>query len=305
MKLKSFNDIVPAAAGAVGRTVVAAVMAHEESTLTALLRARRAGIADSILIGDAKKINDALTSIGAENEFLAVIEADDQLSALLTAVRCVQSGRANALMKGALPTDMFLRTVVARENGFRRADAKLSAVGLYNPASYHKLIAVTDFGMNISPDADAKRAIINNAVALLRRLGTHTPKVAVLSDTERLQPKMTASVHAYELKKLWEAGEIKDCVLEGPIAFDLATSRAAAEIKRYRSPVAGDADILVVPDIVSGNILVKAMTGFASMNTAGTIVGADLPVILTSRSATADDKFYSVALAVAANDRRG
>jgi phosphotransacetylase len=214
-------------------------------------------------------------------------------------VEHIRAGRADAIMKGNIETSDFLHAILKRENGLR-GGGLLSAIGLYEMTGYHKIFAVTDFAMNTTPDLAAKRAIIENAAALLRKLGIETPKIAVLSEAEHINAKIPASVDAAELKRLNESGEIANCVVEGPISIDLAMSREAAAIKSYSSPVAGDADLLVVPDVVAGNLLVKSLTMFGGAVTAGTILGAKIPVIMTSRSAAEDDKYYSIALAAVA-----
>lgn len=199
-------------------------------------------------------------------------------------------------MKGKLETGQFMKAIVKKENGLL-AGGLLSLVGLYEHSNYHKLLAVTDQGLNTYPDLNGKKNIVINAVKLMRSLGVDEPKVAVLAAVEKVNPKMPESVDGAELKKMNQEGEITNCIVEGPISFDLAIKQGAAAIKGYESPVAGDADILVVPDIAAGNILVKCMTDYAGAMTAGTILGAKVPVIVTSRSAEASDKYYSIALA--------
>ncbi|MDR3310727.1 MAG: phosphate butyryltransferase [Oscillospiraceae bacterium] len=295
MTFRTLDDIV-AAARTKKPPTLAVVAAQEENTLAAVVRARKLGFADARLYGCEGEIREILSRLGAEDFYIA--GAQSGRGALAAAVADVKSGRANALMKGAIDTQSFLGAVVARENGLRGA-GRLSVCAFFNPAAYHKLIAVTDFGMNESPDAAAKTEIIANAVSLLRFSGIELPKVAVLADTERVNPRVRASLDAAELKKLWENGVIRDCILEGPVSFDLATDKTAADIKGWSSPVAGDADLLVVPDIVAGNALVKALTQWGGCGTAGTVLGAKIPVVMTSRSAPADDKLYSIALAAA------
>ncbi|MDR0862235.1 MAG: phosphate butyryltransferase Ptb [Oscillospiraceae bacterium] len=299
MKIKTFNDLAVAAKAMPRKTVIAVVQAQDEHTLDALVKAKREGLVDALLIGDAEKIGALLGRLGGLDLNFTVVPAATQEDALALAVAAIHDGRAGALMKGKIDSADFLKAVVSRDNGIR-GEGKLSVIGFYETAAYHKLFAVTDFAMNTTPDVDGKRAILGNAVALLCKLGVANPKVAVLSESEKLNPKIPASADAAALKQLWQDGEITDCVVEGPISFDLATSAEAAEIKGYTSPVAGDADLLLVPDIVSGNILVKSLTGIAGAQTAGTLLGARIPVIMTSRSAEAADKFYSIALAAVA-----
>jgi phosphate butyryltransferase len=299
LKVTKFADLVTEAKGAPKKAVVAVVQAQDEHTLDAIVEAKKEGIIDALLIGNLDEIKTLLTKLGGSESDFTLIPAADTAEALKLAVDNINAGKASAIMKGKLESGEFLNAVISRDSGLRGA-GKLSLIGFYETDQFHKLFAVTDMGMNIAPDVEAKRAIIDNAVGLLRKLGVDKPKVAILADTEKVNPKVPASVDGAELKRLYESGEIKNCVVEGPISFDLSTSAEAAKIKGYNSPVAGDADLLVVPEIVTGNVLVKCLTGIAGAATAGTILGAKIPVIMTSRSAEAADKFYSIALAACA-----
>lgn len=225
-----------------------------------------------------------------------MISADTVDECLKTAVELIHSGQANALMKGKLETGQIMRAVVSKENGLRKGGL-ISVVGFFETERYHKLFAVSDMAVNTYPDLQGKKDILENAVRVFHAMGNDNPKVAVLAAVEKLNPKMPETVDADALKKMNESGEITGCTVEGPISFDIATSRQAAQIKGFDSPVAGDADILLVPDIVSGNILAKSLTGFGGAVTAGIVVGAAVPVILVPRSAEASDKYYSIALA--------
>jgi phosphotransacetylase len=299
MKITKFRDLADEAKRMTKKTVVAVVQAQDEHTLDAIVNAKRENIVDALLIGDEAKIKEILAHLGANAGDFNIIPAASQEEALRLAVENIHAGKASAIMKGKLESADFLRAVVSKENNLR-GGGKLSLVGFYETPAYHKLFAVSDMGMNTTPDLDTKRAILENAAGLLRKLGVETPKVAVLSESEKPNAKIPASVDAEALKKLYDAGEITGCVVEGPISFDLATSSEAAKIKGYNSPVAGDADLLIVPEIVSGNVLVKCLTGMAGATTAGTILGAKVPVIMMSRSAGTADKFYAIALAAIA-----
>ena len=296
MKITCFNDLVTEAK--TKKSVIAVVGAHERHTLEAVLHAKREGISDAILTGDATAIRAIISESGDDASAFEIIDTPQKDDALNAAMDAIKSGRADSLMKGGIETGDFLRTVLSRDNGLR-GDGLLSVIGLYETKRYHKLFAVTDFAMNIAPTLEEKKSIIENAAGLLQGLGISMPKIAVLSETERLNPKIPASVDAAELKRMWKAGWLSDCIVEGPIAFDLATDKEAADTKSFASPVAGDADLLVVPDIVAGNIFVKALTTLAGAITAGIVLGAKIPVILSSRSAAVDDKYYSIALAAA------
>jgi phosphate butyryltransferase len=298
VQIKSFADLADEARKKPEKAVVAVVQAQDEHTLEAIVNCKKEGIVDALLIGDEAKIKELLTKLAAP-EF-EIIPASTQEEALSLAVESIHAGRASAIMKGKLDSADFLRAVVTKENNLR-GEGKLSLVGFFELPAYHKLIAVTDMGMNTTPDLESKKAILENAVGLLRKMGIETPKVAALSESEKVNAKIPASVDAGELARMCGDGELKDCVVAGPISFDLATSAESAKIKGYESPVAGDADLLLVPDIVAGNILVKALTGMAGAVTAGTILGAKVPVIMMSRSAEAADKFYGIALAAIAS----
>lgn len=277
MKITHFSDLLPYARALPRRPVVALVCADDTHSRDALARL---------------EAEDVLTAIHCGT-------SADKPAALAEAVAHLRAGRANAIMKGSIESADFLRAILSRENNLR-GDGILSVVGLYEMPGYHKIFAVTDFAMNTAPDLAAKRAILENAVAFLHKLGNPEPRVAILGETERVNTKLQSSLDAAELKRLNEIGEITGCIVEGPISIDLAMSREAVDIKSYISPVAADADLLVVPDIVAGNLLVKALTMFGGAITAGTVLGAKIPVIMTSRSASEEDKYYSLLLAAAA-----
>ena len=277
MKITHFADLIPYAKALPRRPAVALVCADDAHSRDALSRLEDEGIITALYCGTSA----------------------DKPAAIDEAVAHLRAGRADAIMKGSLETSDFLRAVLKRENNLR-GNGILSAVGLYEMPSYHKIFAVTDFAMNTAPDLAAKRAILENAVGLLHKLGNPEPRVAILGETERVNPKLQTSLDAAELKRLNEIGEISGCVIEGPISIDLALSQEAVDIKSYVSPVAADADLLVVPDIVAGNLLVKSLTMFGGAITAGTVLGAKIPVIMTSRAATEEDKYYSIILAAVA-----
>ncbi len=296
MQIKSFKELASAAAAMPEKTVVAVVEAHDEHTLEAVINAKKDSIIDAMLIGNEAKIREILAKEGANADDYKIIATNGLEDSLATAVEKINAGEATAIMKGKLETGQFMKAIVNKQNGLL-AGGLLSLIGLYEHPNYHKLLAVTDQGLNTYPDLNGKKNLITNAVKLLHAIGIEEPKVAVLAAVEKVNPKMPESVDGAELKKMNQAGEITGCIVEGPISFDLAVKQGAAAIKGYESPVAGDADLLVVPDIAAGNILVKCMTDYAGAMTAGTIVGAKVPVIVTSRSAEASDKYYSIALA--------
>ncbi len=295
--IKSFQEMADAAKAMEKKTIVAVVEAQDAHTLEAVVTAKKDGMIEAMLIGNEEKIREILAQEGGDPADFTIVPTGSMEESLEKAVDAINSGKASAIMKGKLETGQFMKAIVKKENGMM-AGGRISLIGLYEePRLYHKLVSITDMGMNTYPDLEGKKDLINNAVKLLHALGIECPKVACLCAVEKMNPKMPETVDADALKKMNQAGEIPGCIVEGPISFDLAMKKSAAEIKGFDSPVAGDADLLLVPDITCGNVLTKCMTDYAGATTAGTILGAKCPVIVTSRSAAASDKYYSIALA--------
>lgn len=293
--IRYFDDMVAALQESGRKTAVAIVEAQDEHTIDAVSGAAEKGLISPVLIGREGEINALLEEHGAVAN-ATVIDSGSAGESLKIAASLIEQGKAGAIMKGKLETGDFMKGVLNKEYRLT-LDRRLSLVGFYQMPQYHKLFAVSDMGLNTYPDLALKKDILLNAVDALKAMGVERPKVAALSAIEKVNPKMPDSVDADALKQMNLRGEIAGCTVEGPISFDLAMFSDAARIKGYESPVAGDADLLVMPDIVSGNVLVKCLTGFAGAATAGMIVGARVPVILTSRSAEASDKYYSIVLA--------
>ncbi len=294
--IRSFAELAEAAKSTEKKMVVAVVEAHDEHTMEAVCNAHNDGMIEAILIGKEEEIRRIAAEQGEDLSAIEIIPTESLEESLQKAVDCVKSGRADAIMKGRLETAQFMKAVVKKENGLLKG-GRISLVGLYEHPSYPKLLAITDQGMNTYPDLDEKKDLIINGVQMLHALGVMCPKVACLCAVEKVNPKMPETVDAYELKQMNQRGEIPDCIVEGPISFDLAIKKGAAAVKDFDSPVAGDADLLLVPSITCGNALAKCMTDYSGAVTAGTILGAKCPVILTSRSAEVSDKYYSIALA--------
>jgi phosphate butyryltransferase len=304
MKINNFKDLVINVQKMEKKSKVAVIAAHDGHTLDAIVEAKKHNLITPILIGDRLEIDAILGKLGENPEQYQIVAAADEDACIKKAVDMVHAKTADVIMKGKLETGPMMKAIVSKENGLKKGGI-ISVVGFYETDKYHKLFAVTDMAVNIYPDLEAKKQILQNAVNLLHALGFAEPKVAVLAAVEKLNLKMPETVDADALKQMNISGEITGCVVEGPISFDLATSKEAADIKGYQSPVAGDADLLLAPEITTGNVLVKCLTGMAGATTAGLVVGAKVPVVLTSRSAEASDKYYSIALAAyaAANNR--
>jgi phosphotransacetylase len=223
------------------------------------------------------------------------VSTETNRAAAQAAVDLVRAGRADVLMKGYLHTDEMLHAVLRQETGLR-TDRLLSHVFILEVPTYHKLLLITDAAINIRPDIAQKAAITQNAVDLARKLGVEQPKVAGLSSVETINPNIPSTVHAACLSKMAERGQIKGALVDGPLAFDNAISAEAARDKGINSPVAGDIDVVVVPDLDAGNILSKNLEYLASAKMAGIVVGASAPVVLTSRSDPPRARVYSLAL---------
>ena len=278
------------------RLVLAAAQDH--NSLSSALMAARDGFIEPILVGD----REAIQRIAAENNMditgMRVVHEPDTEMAVEIAVRMVRSNQADILMKGKVGTSSLLKGVLNKEWGLR-SGALLSHFAIFEVAAYHKLIAVTDVAMNIAPNLQDKIAIVNNSVACLNRLGVEMPKVAVLGAVEMVSENMQATLDAALLSKMNQRDQIRNCIIDGPLAFDNAISLESAVHKGIRSDVAGDTDLLIMPDIEVGNVLYKSLVFFAHAGGAAVILGATAPIVLTSRSDSDQAKYFSILLAAA------
>ncbi len=277
-------------------TKVAVAAAAHKLVLQSVQRAVQQGLIVPLLVGREEEIREQAAAIGWVLEDEQIVATPTNKAAAEVAVDLVRQGEAQVLMKGYLHTDEMLRAVLRHDSGLR-TDRLLSHVFVLEVPTYHKLLLITDAAININPDIGQKAAITQNAVDLARKLGVETPKVAALSSVETINPSIPSTVHAACLSKMAERGQIKGALVDGPLAFDNAISAEAAQDKGIRSPVAGDVDVVVVPDLDSGNILAKNLEYLASAKMAGIVMGASAPVVLTSRSDPPRARVYSLALA--------
>ena len=278
------------------RAVVAA--AHDEHTLQAVFSARRDGLIHPILVGRREEILSIARTLGEELDPAQVADAGDDVQCAARSVELIRSGEGSMLIKGMIPTGVLLKAVVNKERGIR-SSAVMSHVAILDVPSYHKLLYVTDGGMVVAPDLEQKRHILKNAVDFCRFLGYDCPKAAALCAVETVTPAMPETAEAAALKAEGERGDFGPCMVEGPIALDLATDREAARVKGYHSPVAGDADILLAPSIAAGNLLGKSLYGLAGGEMAGVVLGAAAPLTVNSRGATAAEKYWSILICAA------
>ncbi len=275
---------------------IALAVAEEESALKAVKKARDEKIAEPILVGSLEKIKAIASQIGLDLAGVRLVDAPEQAQAAAETVKLVSSGQADIVMKGLLHTDVLLKAILDKEIGLRTGKL-LSHVFLMEISAYHKLLILSDCAMNIAPTLEEKKGILQNAIDVALCMGLEKPKVAILGAVEEVNPKMPATLDAAILSKMADRKQIKNAIVDGPLAFDNAISRRAAEEKGIQSPVAGDADILLLPHIEAGNILYKSMSYFSGAKAAGVIMGAKAPVVLTSRADTEESKFYSIVLA--------
>jgi len=276
----------------------------EESALEGALEAGRKGLIVPILVGPKDAIEALAKKAGASLAGVRVVEAADGHDAAAKAVELVRKGEAELLMKGSLHTDELLAAVVAKETGLRTG-RRISHVFIMDVPTYHKVLVITDAAINIAPVLEDKVDICQNAIDLCIALGLERPKVAVLAAVETVNSKMPATLDAAALCKMAERGQIKGAAVDGPLAFDNAISLEAAKTKGIRSEVAGDPDILLVPDLEAGNILAKQLSFLANADSAGLVLGARVPIILTSRADSVRSRIASCAVAVlAAHARR-
>lgn len=296
MKITSFSQITDQLQSLHEKRIVAVVAAHEIHTLEAVLEAWKDNLIVPILIGDKVKINDILHAEGKHLDEMEIIDLKDSLECARKAVQLVHEGRVDCIMKGNIETSDLMRVIVDKNSEMREGQV-MSLFALLEVPTYHKLLGMTDVGVLICPTLEQKKEMIENACKVFHALGISIPKIAVMAAVEKVNPKMKETEEAAELVQWNRKGELPSCIIEGPISYDLAISSEAAEIKGYKSQVAGNVDLMVVPDITSGNLLSKSLILSGGAKGAGIVVGAKVPLVLTSRSASSEDKYLSLSLA--------
>ena len=278
---------------------VPTAVAHpcEETALAGAIEAGEQGLIEPILVGPADKIQEIAKKIGIDLGKTRIVDAPHSHASAAKAVELVRKGEAELLMKGSLHTDELLGAVVARETGLRTG-RRISHVFIMDVPTYHKVLVVTDAAINIAPTLEEKVDIVGNAIDLARSLGVEKPKVAVLAAVETVNSKMPATLDAAALCKMSDRGQIKGGIIDGPLAFDNAISKEAARVKGIQSEVAGDPDILLAPDLESANMLAKQLSFLANADSAGLVLGAKVPIILTSRADSVRSRIASCAVAM-------
>jgi phosphate butyryltransferase len=294
--IKSFEELIEAARE-IGPKTMAVAVAQDPDVLTAVHNAYKYGIVNPVLVGKKDEIEAVAGKTGINLAGFEIVNVEDKVEACRKAIKMVANGEAALPMKGFVDTSTILKAVLDKEIGLMRGRL-LSHIGVLAVPGYDRLFIQSDAAMNISPSLNEKVDIIYNAVEVAHALGNDMPKVAVLCAVEKVNPKMPATVDAQELTRMNEQGIISGCIVAGPLALDNAVSPEAAKHKGINNPVAGNADILITPDIEAGNILNKAMEYFGRAEKAGIIMGARTPIVLTSRASSDRSKLNSIALSV-------
>ncbi len=271
-------------------TTVAVVWPSDQQTIKAVLKAKELNNITPILIGDLESIKRLIDDDHSSTVIIHPTSSPEEAADY--ACELVLKGDVQSIMKGKIDTKVLLKSVVK----YLSTGGLMSHFVVHELKSYHKLLALSDGGMNLYPTLDQKKIILENSVSALHRLGVKKPNVAVLAAVEKVNSKMPETLDAYELKKMNESQIIKDCFVEGPISYDLAMSQSSADIKGYTSPVVGEVDLLLAPNITVGNILGKSLIYSADAKMAGVVLGGKVPVVLTSRGSTFEEKYYSILL---------
>lgn len=292
--MKDFKSLVKLAQKN-GPKRISVAVAHDEDVLLAIKEAHDLGIIEGILVGDEQLIRELSRRIGLSLKRFTIINEHDLIRGSEIAVDEIVKGNAEILMKGLVDTSIILRALLKRAE--LRGDTLLSHVAVFEIPTYHKLLMMSDGAMVIAPTLEQKVAITKNAVSVAHALSIVKPKVALLSAKEKVYEKMPSTVDAGKIVEMHERGEIDGCIIGGPFALDNAISKTAASHKGIEHPVAGDADILIVPQIESGNILYKTLNFLSNAISAGLIVGAKVPIVLTSRADQPISKLNSIVLA--------
>lgn len=299
MVYRSFDELIAKVKGSPAKKRMAVAAAGDGHTLEAVLHARQEGIADPVLVGEKAVIDRILKEMGETVPEEDIYDVTDLKEACEKAVELVREGRADFLMKGKVDTGIILKAVVDKEKGLGKGGV-MSHFTMFEVPSYHKLLMPVDGGMVTYPTLEQKKAIIENTVGTLCDMGYECPKVGVLACVEKVNPKMPETLEARELQEMNERGEIRDCIVEGPISYDCAVSREIADFKGLDSRISGDVDVLVAPNIHAGNIMGKMLTVTCGAKLAGFVVGAKCPIVLTSRGSSAEEKYLSIVISAAA-----
>lgn len=296
--LTGFDQIFAELAGRGVRKRMIAAWGVDGHTIAAAGRAVNLGLVDVTLVGDKDKIADACREEGVDKSLFTIVHNTDELSSVSQAVQMIREGEGDFLMKGLCSTDKFLRAILNKETGLLPPKGTLTHCGVLEIPQYHKLLFVGDVAVIPAPDFKQKQLIMGFLVKTAQAVGIEKPKVAVIAATEQVLVSQMATIEAAMLAKMADRGQIKGCVVDGPLALDVAIDKESVAIKGLESPVAGDADCLLFPNIESGNVFYKANSKLVpGVRQAGILVGAKVPCVLSSRADSIDTKLNSIAVA--------
>ncbi len=296
--MKNFNEIFTALQSRDSKKRMVAAWGVDDHTISAASQAIDLGLVEVILVGDRSMIEEVCRQENIDPAKFTILHNPVELKAVAQAVQMVRDGEGDFLMKGLCSTDKFLRAILNKETGLLPPKGTLTHCGVIEIPSYHKLLFVGDVAVIPAPDFKQKQVIMDCLVKTAKSVGVQTPKVAIIAATEQVLPSQPATMEAAQLAKMADRGQIKGCVADGPLALDVAIDRESVEIKGLVSPVAGDADCLLFPNIESGNVFYKANSKLVpGVRQAGILVGAKVPCVLSSRADSTDTKLNSIAVA--------
>ena len=295
--MKSLQELLDTAIKNKSRKRLVIASAEDDYLLYAINDAYKLGIVTPLFVGNKEKILQIIHKKKLDLPTEPIYNIPDQKESALLSVELIKSGEADIIMKGLLSTKTFLKEILNKKTGITAEGSELSHIGIFESPYYPKLFGLTDAAINIEPDINVKKHIIINAVKTYHLLGVKVPKVALLAPIENVNPKMQDTVDAAKLVEMHQQKPLAECIIEGPLALDVAVSEIAAEHKGIDSKISGSVDILVVPEITVGNVLYKSFTYMGGSKAAGIVIGAQAPVVVTSRSDSEESKLFSIALA--------
>lgn len=302
-QMKKLDELLSAAKKSNRKLKIVIASAEDDYVLNAVSEFYKLGLMHPVMIGNKNEIQKIIRKEKIDLPENDIIHVESNVQSAKLAVEIIKNKQGDLLMKGLLPTKVFIKEILNKRTGINTS-GYFSHVGVFESPYYHKLFGLSDAAINIEPDIETKKYIITNAVKAFHKLGVANPKVALLAPIEKINSKMQATIDAAKLIELHKSEKFAECEIEGPLALDIAISDEAAKHKGVESNIAGHVDILIVPEITSGNIFYKSLTYLGDATAAGILLGADAPVVVTSRADTSESKVYSLALAYSLCNRK-
>ncbi len=295
MAIKTLDQILDAVRSKPKKRLVAA-FANDAHTIEAVYEAYKLGLIDATLVGDADVINQVCTELGIDPSVFEIVDVKEDMPAAQKAVQLINEGKGDIIMKGTVSTDKYLKAILNKEYGLVPPKGLLSHITVTQTPKYHKLLIVSDVAIIPHPDLKQKITMVNYLIQTAHKLGIEQPKVALVAATEQVTDAVPSTIDAAIIAKMAERGQIKGAIVDGPMGFDLAIDNESAKIKKFNSPVAGDADCILFPNIEAGNVFYKTNNKLAGGVAGAIVYGAKVPIVLTSRGDSPKTKMYSIAL---------